>query len=230
VAPAIMFARLQAQVVPAPSPPIPGPAPSLFTYTLVFATLMTIAISLTAITTKSKASVRNSITAPYFVYLFFLEVGNAASSAASIRLFSDKVATIAPVARDSPVGSAVYGLFFAIVGVFGFSFVFSRINLTLAGKGILKLDDWTVKARARAEGAAGEKQDNRDRSEREELITCLRQIPDNDLHTRAERLLDRKTLTAASGSKDPKLYLATELAEKHRKDAAAICREFRRMG
>jgi hypothetical protein len=181
---------------------------------------LTVLVSLVEIKQSSKSSFQACIAGWYFAYLGLLFTGNSVAAAFASYFIESKVPASL---RASPLAlCALYGF----LGVFAFSAIVSRINVTLFDKGVLTIDEWIGKARDNATAAsiAGQVRRDYDRVERNarELQELLR--PD-ELATYVQRYCGDPSLAEANKAPNKMLYLALELGGKPQ--ASSIIRERR---
>ncbi len=184
------------------------------TLALVLATGLSFALALIDVRGESKASLGPILSSLLFwLYLFILGVGNAASTLASASLVDayfakteadsdsqegglargdDNVAR----SRDSSdrVGSGEDGhtiltlpgrlwFWYAFFGVFGFQGVLKRVNVTFAEAGVLSIHDWITKSRDAAAANAIEQQVRTDAAKAASHIEVLKTLPLDQLRS-----------------------------------------------
>jgi hypothetical protein len=118
---------------------------------------------------------------------------------------------------------------YGFLGVFAFSAIVSRINVTLFDKGVLTIDEWIGKARDNATAASIAGQVRRDYASVERNARELQRLLQADeLETYVRRYCGEPTLEEAKKAPNPVLYMALELGGKPQ--ASSIIKERKRRG
>jgi hypothetical protein len=176
---------------------------------------LTIVVSLVEIRTISKSSFKACVTGWFFLYFALLLVGNIAAAVFASYSFVSKI----PVSLQN-LSPYLDGF----LGVFAFSAVISRMNVTLFDKGVLTIDEWIGKSRDNAGAAsiAAEARIEQDHVERNaKALDGL--LTSTELETYVQKYCGQATVDAAKKAANPELYMRLELAG--RPEAASIIKE-----
>jgi hypothetical protein len=105
--------------------------------------VLTLLVSVTEVRTKSKAGFGSCFTFAFVLHVVIFDVGNFAAAWAGTFVLRDK---LSPLLAASPGDILLAAFAYAFIGVFAFSFIISRMNVTFLDKGVLTIEDWTGKA------------------------------------------------------------------------------------
>jgi hypothetical protein len=178
-------------------------------YTIFFAAVFTLLISLIEIPNKSNAGLQASCqTWQFTLYLAIFTLGNgvAAILASLIFTFPAKLASLSP-------------FLYAFFGVFAFEGVMSNTNITFLDKGVLTVQDWIEKARDNAIAAALVRLGKRQQQDRNRLAAKLMVLEEGELDTYMDNHLGKEIFvlivaSAAAHGPNGKLFKALEFAKK----------------